>query len=79
MIALFQLGASQSGCESTYRLTVGLFMPRRRRPLSLGYSWTQHGIQRRYPSPSKNKGIRRSQTGRSNSLLRPKKIPCSDA
>jgi hypothetical protein len=27
MLALFQLEASQSGCGSTYRLTVGLFMP----------------------------------------------------
>jgi len=27
MLALFQLEASQSGCRSTYRLTVGLFMP----------------------------------------------------
>ena len=27
MLALVQLEASQSGCGSTYRLTVGLFMP----------------------------------------------------
>ena len=27
MLAIIQLEASQSGCGSSYRLTVGLFMP----------------------------------------------------
>jgi hypothetical protein len=27
MIALFQLEASQSGCGTTYRLTLGFFIP----------------------------------------------------